>query len=781
MWINGAFAAWVLDHEFGHNYGLPHAGSRRTTDGTIIGQGIHDEGGYTFDVMGGGGTLTSELNHFNVSSKYYLNWLTDTNVQTATTDGVYRIFAQDSFNPGGIRALKIRKDSTKNYWVEFRQLFTNNPAAMNGAIISWVYPNGNLPEVELLDMTPDTATGIDSPLLIGQSFYDNVNRIKITVIGKGNTTPESLDVRVELNVGCAFTTEQTIQNVPSSGGEGLVNVNTQSGCSAPVASSNDWIFGVRVDDATGAVHYIASANYSSHPRTGTITIAGQTITVNQPASATACVSPPSGLDAWWRGEGNALDETKLNNGTLINNILFTGGKVGGGFKGGSIGTLFQVPDSPSLTLTTSMTFEGWIRLDSYESGRVIIERRDDTSISGNGAPSYIIYPLPTGELVFFIYTTPSTGGGVVSPNPLPLGQFVHFAATRDEATSQVKLYINGTLVRQITMPEHPQNLNPNANPRINIGNINGITDELSVYNRALTTSEIQTIYNAGTAATGSIGKCLLRTSRTPFDFDGDGKSDISVFRPSNGAWYLQQSASGFTGSQFGISTDKLVPADYDGDGKTDIAVYRAGIWYLQRSAAGFTGISFGDSGDIPQPADFDGDGKAEIAVFRPSNGTWYVLNLATNQFNAYQFGASTDKPVVGDYDGDGKADYAVYRPSNGTWYLQRSSAGFTGMQFGDSNDKPVAADYDGDGKTDIAVFRPSNGTWYLQRSQFGFTGVQFGISTDLPTPADYDGDGKADIAVFRTGTWYLLRSTSGFTGVQFGAATDKPVPNAIVP
>ena len=267
-----------------------------------------------------------------------------------------------------------------------------------------------------------------------------------------------------------------------------------------------------------------------------------------------------------------------------------------------------------------------------------------------------------------------------------------------------------------------------------------------------------------------------------FDFDGDNKADISVFRPNGGNWFILGSQNGFTSAQFGASADVIVPADYDGDGKTDLAVYRNGTWYLQRSSAGFTGVQFGTPNDIPQPADFDGDGKAELAVWRPSNGTWYVFNLATNSFTAAQFGTTGDKPVVGDYDGDCKADYAVFRPSNGTWYLQRSTAGFTGMQFGVSTDLLTPADYDGDGKTDLAVYRQSNGTWYVQGSTSGFTGIQFGLSADLPVPADYDGDGKADLAVFRqsNGTWYLQRSTAGFTGVQFGESSDKPAPNAFV-
>jgi murein DD-endopeptidase MepM/ murein hydrolase activator NlpD len=272
----------------------------------------------------------------------------------------------------------------------------------------------------------------------------------------------------------------------------------------------------------------------------------------------------------------------------------------------------------------------------------------------------------------------------------------------------------------------------------------------------------------------------------PFDFDGDGKTDISIFRPSVGEWWINKSGGGTYAAQFGTSTDKLVPEDYTGDGKTDIAVWRAstGEWLILRSEDGsYYSFPFGTNGDIPAPADFDADGKADAAVFRPSNSTWYI-NRSSGGTLIQTFGQSGDVPVVADYDGDHKADIAIYRVNSGEWWINRSTAGIIAFQFGNSSDKPVQGDYTGDGKADVAIFRPNTAEWFVLRSENqSYYSFPFGTNGDIPSPGDYDGDGKFDATVFRpsNNTWYSNQTTAGTLFQSFGQTGDVPVPSTFVP
>jgi uncharacterized delta-60 repeat protein len=280
-----------------------------------------------------------------------------------------------------------------------------------------------------------------------------------------------------------------------------------------------------------------------------------------------------------------------------------------------------------------------------------------------------------------------------------------------------------------------------------------------------------------------------RFQGVPFDFlnGADGIAEPAVYRPDNRNWYPHQI---FPGYLFGLPGDVPVPSDYLGNFRTDLAVFRpsSGHWFIAlnfaSASSSFMTVQWGLNGDIPVPADYDGDSKSDIAVFRPSDGFWYIRNSSNNSGTAVPWGLSGDKPAPGDYDGDGFYDIAVFRPSEGNWYILRSSdGGYSILHFGLEGDIPVQEDYDGDGKFDIAVWRPSDGSWwFLRSSDGGFSVFQWGISTDIAVPADYDGDGRTDIAVWRPaeGRWYVFQSSTNSMNVfHWGVNSDIPLPRKL--
>jgi hypothetical protein len=285
-------------------------------------------------------------------------------------------------------------------------------------------------------------------------------------------------------------------------------------------------------------------------------------------------------------------------------------------------------------------------------------------------------------------------------------------------------------------------------------------------------------------------------SRPRFDFDGDLRDDFAVYRPgatptAQSYWDILRSGSNASlNVQFGSGEDKIVPADYNGDGKADIAVWRpsTGTWYTsQDPATSYGAVQWGISGDIPIPGDFDGDGKADHAVYRPSDGVWYILYSSDGSFVGRQFGTSTDKPLRMDYDGDHKTDLAYLR-TVGTdyyWYILQSSTNTAVVpRLGLVGDKAVPGDYDGDGKSNLAVYRPDTGKWMILNAA-GTASVeyQWGVSGDVPAPGDFDADGLMDLAVFRpdTAVWYVARSGGSVITQPWGIGTDLPVEAAYIP
>jgi hypothetical protein len=280
-------------------------------------------------------------------------------------------------------------------------------------------------------------------------------------------------------------------------------------------------------------------------------------------------------------------------------------------------------------------------------------------------------------------------------------------------------------------------------------------------------------------------------------------ADLAIWRPSTGEWKVMgQTGSASYTLPFGLGSLGDIPlvGDPDGDGKTDLTVYRPGsqsvfyVWFS--STNNYTGVAWGLTGDRPALADFDGDGKSDYAIARPDNTgtgslTWWVTTSSNASHFANQWGNPSHKLAVADYDGDGKADVAVFDPgSKGFFPINSSDLSVSEFYFPVSGEV-VSSDYDGDGKADPALFVDSTATWYIRQSTtnsivsfvWGNNGTSgcTGACTSLkPVQNDYDGDGKTDLAVWDNTTnavWTIKRSSNGTTRTEtFGTTGDIPVP-----
>jgi hypothetical protein len=205
--------------------------------------------------------------------------------------------------------------------------------------------------------------------------------------------------------------------------------------------------------------------------------------------------------SWWRAEGNANDSIGGNNGTLHGKVSFASGEAGqafllDGIDGGQDGYI-SIPDSPSLhSLTTSITIEAWINVSQFPEG-------DWTAIVTKGDSSWRLHRYgETSQIAFG--TSGLDNEDLSSMQNVDDGQWHHVAAVYDGATKYI--YVDGNLdnwcpaTGTIDQNSYPVCIGENAEQTGRLWN--GLIDEVSIYNRALTASEIRTIYEAG-----SEGKC----------------------------------------------------------------------------------------------------------------------------------------------------------------------------------------------------------------------------------------------------------------------------------
>lgn len=307
-----------------------------------------------------------------------------------------------------------------------------------------------------------------------------------------------------------------------------------------------------------------------------------------------------------------------------------------------------------------------------------------------------------------------------------------------------------------------------------------------------------------------------------FDFDGDGKTDISVYRtggiitppPLPAYFYVLSSQTGeLITFQWGRTYDSPIIADYDNDGKSDFAIKQyqdvgePDLHWINYSGGGQSVISFGNEGSVVSRNYID-DGKADIAYFKeydvsenpqkPCSISAFFVRVAISNtdlrkdvINTCTNGYFKNYPAPGDYNNDGKSDVAalIVPTSNPgasyfvAWYSPFVPFEYTTPDITQSLDVEVPApgDYDGDGKDDFAGIKIVNGTrlWRIKRSSNGsLIELTFGFNTDKPVPGDYDGDGKTDIGVFRpsNSTWYILRSSdNSIISEVFGISSDTPL------
>jgi hypothetical protein len=541
VWLQGnTFSAQNAAHELGHNLGLWHANAWISP--SVIGSGSHLEQGNLFDAMGSAPPFPT--GHFNLNFKFLLGWLPANYLHTVTSNNTYRIYAMDgggALNPVRRYGLHIPAGVTNagaaaDYWVECRQLINNN-AVSNGVIVMWGSTNVTT-ESRLLDTTPGSQAGIldmsDSPVTIGRSFTDPNKLITIAPIARGGTGADTyMDVQVTLNSALMPPTI-TVQPVAQTVMAGSNATFSVTGSSSSAINYQWRRYGFALTGATSPTLLLtnASANQAGDYSVvlsnslGSVVSSLAALTVTSPPPAN-CYPMPSGLIAWWTADGHPLDWASTHHGVLQQTTSFATGRIGQAFALNGSTDFVSVPDSSAWTFGSSdFSIELWANFSASGGSQAFI-----ASDEGPGNTPKWIFWLNDGQLRFL----PAPGGGSAAFSPT-VGQWYHLAVTRSGST--FRYYINGSLASTIAGTV----VIPDASAPLTIGEaegqffFGGMLDDIRIYSKALSASEVLDIYNSG-----STGMCPPANPPALVEFataavtikEGVGNASLGISRVGN--------------------------------------------------------------------------------------------------------------------------------------------------------------------------------------------------------------------------------------------------------
>ncbi len=237
------------------------------------------------------------------------------------------------------------------------------------------------------------------------------------------------------------------------------------------------------------------------------------LTVEVPST---CVPPPASLVGWWPGDGTGTNLITTNQATLKNGATYTPGCVGSAFRFDGTDDYAEIPHSPDLATPGSFTVMAWIRptvplsqqadwarfVDKYYLGTSTIGRRGwalFTSGKHSSGQGLLKFEVADG-------TGNSSAGWqevvTTETNLAPVNQWTLIAGTYDLPTGRLSLYVNDTLRVQKAIGPYGA-AQDSVSLKLGCGNASGNRfkgdlDEVALFQRALSSTEIATIYAAGT-------------------------------------------------------------------------------------------------------------------------------------------------------------------------------------------------------------------------------------------------------------------------------------------